>query len=285
MAVFAKDKDRIAGSLSFDIPGSGDYKVFVAGLTAGTWTTSTGEEVIVTEDGSVAYFTAPAGTVTLTYKDTNANRGDVNLVLQDVETIGIKVGGMYIYSDVPAFIENDRTLVPMRAIFEALGAEVEWDGETATATASKDGRVVKITEGSNIAYIDDVAQELDVTAVTKNDRFVVPVRFVSEAFNAKVVWDGFSESVLITPGIIIKPNENSDIASIIRCETSGDFNNEIGEYSFDGDVDTLWSVEGDDQWIVYEFDKEYTVESMYIYLNKANGAYLRTLTFWPPQTA
>lgn len=269
VAVFAKDKDRIAGSLSFDIPGSGDYKVFVAGLTAGTWTTSTGEEVIVTEDGSVAYFTAPAGTVTLTYKDTNANRGDVNLVLQDVETIGVKVGGMYIYSDVPAFIENDRTLVPMRAIFEALGAEVEWDGETATATASKDGRVVKITEGSNIAYIDDVAQELDVTAVTKNDRFVVPVRFVSEAFNAKVVWDGFSESVLITPGIIIKPNENSDIASIIRCETSGDFNNEIGEYSFDGDVDTLWSVEGDDQWIVYEFDKEYTVESMYIYLNKA----------------
>lgn len=269
VAVFAKNKDRIQNSLSFEIPGSGEYKVFVAGLTAGTWTTSTGADVIVTEDGGVAYFTAPAGAVTLTYKDTNATREEINFTLEDIETIGIKVGGMYIHSDVPAFIENDRTLVPMRAIFEALGADVQWDESTATATASKDGREVKITEGSDKAYIDGAEQLLDVTAMTRNDRFVVPVRFVSESFNAKVVWDPFSQTVLITPGIIIKPNENSDVASIIGCETSGDFNNEVGEYSFDGDLDTLWSVEGDDQWIVYEFDKEYTVESAYIYLNKA----------------
>ena len=269
VAVFAKDKDRISGSLSFDVPGSGDYKMFVAGLTAGTWTVSTGEDVIVTEEGGVAYFTAPAGTVTLTYKDTNATREEVNLELQNVETIGIKVGGMFIYSDVPAFMENDRTLVPMRAIFEALDAEVEWDESTATATATKDGRVVTITEGSNIAYIDGVPQELDVTATIYNDRFAVPVRFVSEAFNAKVEWDPFAESVLITPGIIIPPNQDETIASIIGCETSGSFNGEVGEYSFDGDLGTVWSVEGTNEWIVYEFDQEYTIESMLIYLNKA----------------
>ena len=269
VAVFAKDKDRISGSLSFDVPGSGDYKMFVAGLTAGTWTVSTGEDVIVTEEGGVAYFTAPAGTVTLTYKDTNATRDEINPVLQDVETIGIKVGGMYIYSDVPAYLEGDRTLVPMRAIFEALEAEVDWDESTATATASKDGRVVTITEGSNVAYIDGAEQALDVTATIHNDRFVVPVRFVSEAFNAKVEWDPFSQSVLITPGIIIPPNQDETIASIIGCETSGDFNGEVGEYSFDGDLGTVWSVEGTDEWIVYEFDQEYTIESMLIYLNKA----------------
>lgn len=269
VAVFAKNKERIKDTLSFTVPGSGDFKIFVAGLTAGTWTASTGEDVIVTEDGGAAYFTAPAGEVELTYKNTSANRDAVSPVLQDVETIGIKVSNMYIYSDVPAFIENDRTLVPMRAIFEALGADVEWDGETATATASKDGRVVKITEGSNIAYVDSEAQELDVTAMTRNDRFVVPVRFVSEAFNAKVVWDPFSQSVLITPGIIIKKNPNSDVATIVACETSGVFNNEVGEKSIDGDLETLWSVEGDDQWIAYELDKECLVESMYIYLNKA----------------
>ena len=129
--------------------------------------------------------------------------------------------------------------------------------------------MVTITEGSNVAYIDGAEQALDVTATIHNDRFVVPVRFVSEAFNAKVEWDPFSQSVLITPGIIIPPNQDETIASIIGCETSGDFNGEVGEYSFDGDLSTVWSVEGTDEWIVYEFDQEYTIESMLIYLNKA----------------
>ncbi len=268
VAVFAKDKARIEGSLSFDITKEGSYKVFVAGLKAGTWTTGTGAEVIVSEEGGVAYFEAESGNVTLTYKDANADRGTQEPALEDVETIGIKVKGMFIYSDVPAFIENGRTLVPMRAIFEALGADVVWDAETATATASKDGRVVKITENSTTAYVDDNEQTLDVPAMIRDGRFVVPVRFVSESFNAKVAWDAIAQVVYITPGIIIKPNTDSSIASIIACEVSGYFEETYGELSFDGDLETLWSVAGYDQWITYEFDKEYSLESFLIYLNK-----------------
>lgn len=66
VAIFAKDKARLTGTLSFTVPGTGSFKMFVAGLQAGTWKTSTGEQVTVTQAGGVAYFTAPAGAVTLT---------------------------------------------------------------------------------------------------------------------------------------------------------------------------------------------------------------------------
>ena len=51
--------------------------------------------------------------------------------------------------DITPITEKDRTLVPMRAIFEALGAEVEWENETRTATATKNGITVSVTIDSN----------------------------------------------------------------------------------------------------------------------------------------
>lgn len=266
VALFAKDKERIENSLTFTIPGSGDYKVFAAGLKAGTWTTNTGASAIVTEEGGVAYFTAPAGEVTLTLSSPEATRND-NFTMEDVETIGIKVKNMFIYSDVPAFLENDRTLVPMRAIFEAIDAEVTYDDATATATATKSGRTVTITENQTTAYVDGQPYELDVPAQIKNDRFVVPVRFVSESFNCKVTWDPFAECVYIVPGIIVDPNAGQ--AKIVGCKYSAYSGEEIGELTYDNDVETLWSVGDVGEWIYWQFDKEETIKSIYIMLNKA----------------
>lgn len=270
VAVFAKDKSKINDSLSFTIPAADkdSYKVFVAGLAAGKWSVGN-QDVLVSEEGGVAYFTANAGNVTLTYKDATKKPAQAAPVLPDVDTIGIKVKNMFIYSDVPAFIENDRTLVPMRAIFEALDASVDFDQATMTATATKDGREVKITEGSKTAYIDGEAKELDVTATIKDDRFVVPVRFISESFGAKVVWDPHAKVVLITPGTIARPNTNTNIATIVDAKESGHFESQDVFASFDGDQETLWSIGEIGAWVQYEFDKEYTIESMYIMLNKA----------------
>ena len=88
----------------------------------------------------------------------------------------------------------------MRAIFEALGAKVEWDGETETVTAVRGTDTLRITIGSNILYKNDTAVELDVPAKITDGRTLVPVRAISESFDAEVEWDGEARSVKIIKG-------------------------------------------------------------------------------------
>lgn len=114
------------------------------------------------------------------------------------DDISVLVNGSPLEFDVPPIIENERTLVPMRAIFEALGAEVSWDGDTATVTAKKDGDTLSIIIGSNILYKNGRATELDVPAKIVDERTLVPLRAVAESFDANVDWDGETQSVLIT---------------------------------------------------------------------------------------
>lgn len=114
------------------------------------------------------------------------------------DDISVYVDGELLSFDVPPVIENDRTLVPMRAIFEALGANVEWDGETETVTAVRGADTLKITIGSNNLYKNDTVVELDVPAKITDGRTLVPVRAISESFSANVEWDSETRSVKIT---------------------------------------------------------------------------------------
>ena len=113
------------------------------------------------------------------------------------ENIIITINGEHITFDQPPIIYNDRTLVPLRAIFEALGAEVTWDGDTQTVTAKKGGTTIKLTIGEYEFYKNGSAIPLDVPGMILNDRTLVPVRAVSEAFNCTVDWDGDTRTVYI----------------------------------------------------------------------------------------
>ncbi|MBQ7097360.1 MAG: leucine-rich repeat protein [Clostridia bacterium] len=93
---------------------------------------------------------------------------------------------------------NSRTLVPLRSIFEAMGAEVEWDSATSTAIAKRNGIEIKIQIGANEMYKDGKAISVDVPARLLNDRTMVPVRVLAEAFGADVQWNENGRTVLIT---------------------------------------------------------------------------------------
>ena len=101
------------------------------------------------------------------------------------------------YGQNPEIVDG-RTLVPLRSIFEAMGVEVEWDNDTRTAVASRDGLTIKIQIGSDKMYKNNEAVPVDVPAQIINGRTMVPVRVISEALGADVVWDGSSNSALIT---------------------------------------------------------------------------------------
>lgn len=100
------------------------------------------------------------------------------------------------------YISEERTMVPFRAIFEAVGADVIWDEETQTVIAVKqDGDTstsVTLQVGKPDAFVNDQKVTLDKAAEITNDFTFVPLRFVMESLGAEVEWDNDSYSVIIT---------------------------------------------------------------------------------------
>lgn len=106
------------------------------------------------------------------------------------------------FADAEPMMVNDRTMVPMRFIFEKLGAAIWYDdaNQTVFAFTKEDTMVMQI--GSNRLFINDVPVELDVPSmlvpVEGGDRTMVPLRAVSESFGLKVEWNDAESTVIIT---------------------------------------------------------------------------------------
>lgn len=105
-----------------------------------------------------------------------------------------------VHFDVQPIIRDDRTLVPFRALAEALNVNVAWDGSTQTVSAS-DGKIsIRLQIGNKTAYVNEMLYPLDVPAMLVNDRTLIPLRFFTEALGSKVTWDGNTNSVfLVSP--------------------------------------------------------------------------------------
>lgn len=117
--------------------------------------------------------------------------------------VSVVIDGAALESDQPAVIINDRTMVPIRAIGEALGVDFEWDGETKTVTFSQGDVSAALVIGETTLTVTaagvSAEVELDSPAVIVNERTLVPVRFISENFGAEVDWDSDTKTVTITP--------------------------------------------------------------------------------------
>ncbi|WP_018132125.1 stalk domain-containing protein [Effusibacillus pohliae] len=110
----------------------------------------------------------------------------------------VLLNGKPLSFDVPPQIIQDRTFVPFRALLEALGANVWWDGATRTAYANKDGVTVRIPIGSKLVYRNGQAIQMDVEAQLVQNRTLIPLRFVSEALGAQVDWKPASATTPLT---------------------------------------------------------------------------------------
>jgi hypothetical protein len=124
-----------------------------------------------------------APTVTVT-----ANGRRVSATPASIYIDGVKL-------DAEAFVIGGRTLAPFRAIFEALGAVVDWDSATETAKGTKGTLVIRLQIGNPTAYVGDASQQLQVPAMYINGRTYAPVRFVVEALGGKLEWDPVNSRV------------------------------------------------------------------------------------------
>ncbi len=114
------------------------------------------------------------------------------------DSIHIVVNGTALALDQMPVMESDRVLVPMRGIFEALGAQVGWDDASQTVTGTLGDKTVVLSIGDVSATVNGSAVTLDVPARLVNDRTMVPVRFISESLGAQVDWDDASQTVTVT---------------------------------------------------------------------------------------
>ena len=123
------------------------------------------------------------------------------LSVNAADEIKVMVDERTVEFDQPPVLMNDRTLVPVRAIFEKLGAKVDWNSETRTVTATKDDITISLQIDNEEMNVNSDGQSkkitLDQPPVIINNRTLVPVRAISEAFGAGVEWWPNTKTVAI----------------------------------------------------------------------------------------
>ena len=120
------------------------------------------------------------------------------LISQSVFAAAVTIDKELLQTDVSPTIINGRVMVPMRAISEALGADVQWDATFKTIDISKDSTLIAMTLGSSRATINNVYHSMDTAAISIDGRTMVPVRFVSEALGCDIAWNPVTQTAEIT---------------------------------------------------------------------------------------
>ena len=110
----------------------------------------------------------------------------------------IYLNNQVLRTEVSPVQQNGRVLVPMRTIFEELGATVNYNSLNQSIIAVKDGTTVRMALGSRNATVNNVPVTLDVPAKAYYGRTLVPLRFVSEAMGADVKYNAPTRVVMIT---------------------------------------------------------------------------------------
>jgi murein tripeptide amidase MpaA/phage baseplate assembly protein gpV len=113
---------------------------------------------------------------------------EVNLVIND-EKVSLSPS---------AILLNNRTMVPIRGVFENLGASVSYNASTKSVTVKKADTTVKVKIGSPTAYVNSKKVELDTSPIILKGRTMIPLRFVSEAIGASVKWNTAERTAYIT---------------------------------------------------------------------------------------
>ncbi len=117
------------------------------------------------------------------------------VMAQDIRVI---INNRQISFAQPPMMINGNVMVPMRGVFEELGADVKWNASTQTITARKDSTEIIIQIGSRYASVNGNSQQLIAPATMVRGSTLVPLRFISEALGADVQWQAASSTVMIS---------------------------------------------------------------------------------------
>lgn len=119
-------------------------------------------------------------------------------VLAEEQSVNINLNGTNVtFDNAKPIIVNNRTLIPLRGLFERLGYSVEWEAETKTAVLVKGSTRISIRDEYKAMQVNQNSVNLDVPAKIVNNSMMIPLRAVSEATGASVNWNDANKTVYI----------------------------------------------------------------------------------------
>jgi len=128
--------------------------------------------------------------------------------------VRIYIDGEQAEADVSPYIDsNNRTMVPLRFIAEKLGAYVSWDGSQGMISVSQPGSSIQLWVGKKTASYNGEEFDLDTSPVIKEERTMVPLRFVSERLGCETAWNKDQRSVYITRKVNVEPEFEVTVSS------------------------------------------------------------------------
>lgn len=173
--------------------------------------------------------------------------------------ITVTIDSKQVEFDVAPINHKGRVLVPVRAIFEALGAEVLWEPKTATVTSSLNGITIEMTVDNTLMTVNGNEIILDVPPIIVSDRTLVPVRAISEAFGANVEWNSIINRVSISTASLAPSPEELKTQTFSKKLADGSTSEKViftVTYPDKYDISTI-SADGTDFNIINESDSHY----------------------------
>lgn len=123
---------------------------------------------------------------------------NTRLIKMKINDVNYTVNGQAKKMDAKPFISNSRTLVPLRFIIEAIGGDVQWDGDTRVVTVNSKGKNIILPIDSKKITVDGREIAIDQAAIIKGDRTYVPIRFVAENLGMNVNYINESREIEIS---------------------------------------------------------------------------------------
>ncbi|MGB3367488.1 MAG: copper amine oxidase N-terminal domain-containing protein [Acidaminobacteraceae bacterium] len=123
--------------------------------------------------------------------------------------------------DTPPVIKNGRTLLPVSAITNGIGADIEWISADQKIIIKKGEDVIELWIDNNIALVNGIEVELDASPEIMNSRTIVPLRFILEIFKFKVEWNQEDETIEIIDEDAIEEDSDTVSGSAVDVTVSG----------------------------------------------------------------
>lgn len=178
------------------------------------------------------------------------------------DDIAIQLDGENIQlGDVTPITREYRNYVPFRTVFEAMGADVDWNQETSTVTAQRDGVTVEFVVGDTNVKVTENGQTetiaTDAASFLQNDYTYVPVRFAAQSLGANVGWDEENQTVIIidTPKLAAQYDGQFTIMDKYLAY-SGQFAQK--SYTLDGDLSANIDVTAEEETIPFSMTGDFS---------------------------
>ena len=163
-------------------------------------------------------------TSTLSLYDENTK-----LIKMKINDVNYSINGEGKKMDAKPFIKNDRTLVPLRFIVEAIGGEVNWDNDNRLVTVNSKGKNIELPIDSKTIKIDGKDVNIDQAAIIKGDRTFVPIRFIAENLDMLVNYINDTREIEISSYEDKKSENNTDLTQVLDEKKAATNNSQNGQ--------------------------------------------------------